>query len=84
MLAIQEVADAGAGRGRGIRRGFDLLERLEQLRQALVMGTLSVTQIERLADLVAGQKELVNDAALAEVLNEIEIRAAVELAKLGR
>jgi hypothetical protein len=84
VLAIQEVPDAGSGRSRGIRRGFDLLERLEQLRQALVMGTLTAAQIEHLAAFAAGRREQVNDAVLAEVLNEIEIRAAVELAKLGR
>lgn len=84
VLAIQEVGDSTSGPSRGILRGLDLLERLENLRQALVLGTLTVTQIERLAALAAGRKEQVNDPALAEILNEIEIRAAVELAKLGR
>ena len=84
VLAIQEVGDSTSGPSRGILRGLDLLERLENLRQALVLGTLTVTQIERLAVLAAGRKERVNDPALAEILNEIEIRAAVELAKLGR
>ena len=84
VLAAQEVQDSTSGRSRGLRRGFDLLERLEVLRRALIMGTLTVEQIEHLAAQVSSRKEGTVDPALAEILNEIEIRAAVELAKLGR
>ena len=84
ILAAQEVGDPTDGRSRGLKRGHDLLDRLEELRHALVMGTLSLSRIEGLAAFVAARKGQTSDPALAEILNEIEIRAAVELAKLGR
>ena len=83
-MTIQEVADPTTGRSRGVRRGFDLLDQLDRLRRAIMLGSLSRAQIERLTDLVAARRDQVDDPALAELLNEIEVRAAVELAKLGR
>jgi hypothetical protein len=41
-------------------------------------------QAKQLKSLAAGARGSVDDPVLAEILNEIEIRAAVELAKLGR
>ena len=84
ILAAQEVNDPTTGKSRGLKRGHDILDRLEEMHRALVVGTLSLTQVERLANFVSARKENVADPALAELLNEIEIRAAVELAKFGR
>ncbi len=84
ILAAQEVPDASQGRSRGLQRGQALLEELEELHHALVLGTLSVGQVERLALLASRRRETVEDPRLAELLNEIEIRAAVELAKHQR
>ena len=84
LFSIQEVGDAGSGRSRGLSRGHDLLDGLEALRRNLVLGSLTESQIEQLKSLAAGGRGSVNDPILAEILNEIEIRAAVELAKLGR
>jgi hypothetical protein len=84
ILAAQEVNDPTTGKSRGLKRGHDILDRLEEMHRALVVGTLNLTQVERLANFVAARKENVADPALAELLNEIEIRAAVELAKFGR
>ncbi len=83
ILAVQEVSDPTSGRARGVRRGFDLLDQLERLRRAIMLGGLTRDQIERLAALAAAHRERVEEPALAELLNEIEVRAAVELAKLG-
>ena len=84
LVSIQEVGDAESGRSRGLSRGHDLLDGLEALRRNLVLGGLTESQIEQLKSLAAGARSSVNDPILAEILNEIEIRAAVELAKLGR
>jgi hypothetical protein len=84
ILTVQEVADPTSGRARGVRRGFDLLDQLERLRRAMMLGTLSRDQIERLAALLAARRDKVGEPALAELLNEIEVRVAVELAKFGR
>lgn len=84
LLALQEVDDAAQQPSRGRRRAEDILDRLEELRLSLVLGTVSVDRLERLADLLAQRDEAIEDPQLAEIINEIEIRAAVELAKRGR
>jgi len=84
ILALQEVAEDPGKRNRARRRGEELLDRLEDLRLALLEGRLPLATIEKLADLVAARRAQVNDRQLLAILDEIELRAAVELAKLGR
>ena len=84
LLSLREVPDAVARNARARRHGEDLLDRLEELRLSLLLGRLSPARIEALARAVAVQRDQVSDPRLAEILNEIELRAAVELAKLGR
>lgn len=84
LLSLQEVPDAVARHARARRHGEDLLDRLDELRLSLLLGRLSPERIEALARAVAAQRDQVSDPRLAEILDEIELRAAVELAKLGR
>ena len=84
LLALQEVSDDPGGRNRGRRRGEELLNHLDDLHLGLLSGSLSADAIERLAGIVAAKRGQVDDLRLAQVLDEIEVRAAVELAKLGR
>ena len=46
------------------------------------MGTLPFSTIRQLEDLVSEQRTHATDPLLQEILDEIEVRAAVELAKL--
>ncbi len=84
LLALQEVASRPESDSRARRRGEDLLERLDELHLALLSGRLSPAAIRRLADLVAARLGPIADPRLADILDEIELRAAVELAKLSR
>ncbi len=84
LLALQEVPEDPGGPNRGRRRGEELLDSLDELRHGLLAGSLSLGAIERLAAMVAAKRGQVDDPRLARVLDEIEVRAAVELAKLGR
>ena len=84
LLAVQEVPDDLAGNRREQRRGVDLLDRLDELRLGLLTGSLPLAAIERLVGLVSSRRGKVDDPRLAAVLDEIEVRAAVELAKLGQ
>lgn len=83
LLALQEVADSTQGRGRARRRAEDLLDRLEDLRLAIALGEVPLGQLQNLAQLLRQRQETVDDPKLAQIINEIEIRAAVELAKRG-
>lgn len=84
LLSLQEVPDALERRKKQLKRGFDLLERLAAIRDALLTGTLPVDRLDTLATALRAQREAADDPRLKEIIEEIELRCAVELAKLGR
>lgn len=84
LLALQEVGDSTEGRARAKRRAEDLLDRLDELRLAIAMGAVPLDRLEELARVLGQRQAAANDPKLAQIINEIEIRAAVELAKRGR
>jgi hypothetical protein len=83
LLALQEVADATQSRRRAVKRGNDLLDRLDEIRHGLLLGTISPDRLVVLARNLREQRANIDDPQLIAVLDEIELRAAVELAKLG-
>ncbi len=82
LFQLQEMPDALAQRRRAVQRGGTLLDRLDDLRLALLAGSLSQAQIAELQRVVASERDLVDDPRLLAVLDEIDLRAKVELAKL--
>lgn len=84
LLAVQAYEEPGERKRRQAKRGHDLLEGLDTLKAALLTGRVSVVQLERLKTMLASRRETTDDPRLDEVLAHIELRAAVELAKLGR
>lgn len=84
LLAVQEIDDPLAGRRQAMKRGEDILERLDEIRHGLLIGAIPSERLNQLLAIVRGQQDRVTDPRLREVLAEIELRAAVELAKLGR
>lgn len=84
VLSLQEVPDALDRRTRARRRGEQLLDELDRIRLALLAGALSVHQLNALAQMVQARRDSVDDPRLAEILDEIELRAAVELAKYSQ
>ena len=84
MLAVQAAEDPRLGRRRARERGDRMLEVLEELRSAMLDGRLFHGQIADLRKLVAERRHPSDDAALDATIDEIELRMAVELAKLER
>jgi hypothetical protein len=82
LLAIQEVPDATQSGRRAQRHAEDLLDRLEEVRNGLLAGALPRQKLDELARLVRLRRDQILDPRLAEVLDEIELRCRVELAKL--
>lgn len=82
ILATQQAEDATQGRSRGLKWGRDLLDELEGMQRALLLGTLSVSQLNALASKVRTYQNA-GDPNLDSILAEIELRVAVELAKYG-
>lgn len=82
LLGAQEVSEHEVRKRKSIKRAGLTLGALEQLRDALLMGTLPLATLNRLEALVTEERSQTNDPVLQQILDEIELRAAVELAKL--
>lgn len=83
LIALQQVPEAMAGRAKAARRGRDMLDLLDDVRDGLLAGGVSRAVLNRLVALVETKREDFVDPGLAAVLDEIELRARVELAKLN-
>jgi hypothetical protein len=84
ILATQEVPDPTQERRQATRRGHGPLDELHQLQIGLVEGWVSEGTLRRLAGLLDRLRPALTDPDLDAALDEIELRAAVELAKLTR
>jgi hypothetical protein len=82
ILMLHGLDDSTDGRSRGLKHGEDLLDMLDQVRDGLLAGGVPRTTLNRLAAAVTKRHDQFNDPKLQGVLDEIELRAHVELAKL--
>lgn len=82
LLALQDVESPTERKRRSVRRASRLLDQLDGIKVALLGGELSQSQLDSLARAVREQRSATEDPQLEAVLDEIETRAAVELAKL--
>lgn len=82
LFALQEVDNEQSPRKKMITRGFDMVQHLDDIRMGLLTGEVSVSTLKNLDILVKQWREADHDSNLEEIINEIELRAAVELAKL--
>ncbi len=83
ILALQAVEDPLLAKQKTVRRGRSLLDTLETIRCDLLAGQVSEERLERLLALVRQTRERV-DPELDAAIEDIELRALVELAKFGR
>jgi len=65
-----------------LKRGQTLLEKLEEIRDGLLMGYISRDRLIEISRLVKDNRYQSEDPRLQEILSEIELRVEVELAKL--
>lgn len=82
LIALQEAPDALVGRAKAARRGRDMLDLLDELRAGLLAEGVSRATLLRLAGLADAEREDFADPQLTVVLDEIDLRVRVELAKL--
>lgn len=83
ILALQGAEDPMQRRARQRRRGAEALDTLEELEKGLLLGRAPGGLKAKLESL-QGRSEKTGDDGLDAVLNEIDIRLAVEAAKLER
>ena len=72
----------GQGKQRAIQHGHSMLDMLEQIRMGLLTGRLPESRLSQLQQAISRQKQAVQDPNLSRLLDEIDLRAQVELAKL--
>ncbi len=65
-----------------VKRGQTLLEKLEEIRDGLLMGYISRDRLIEISRQVKDNRYQSDDPRLQEILSEIELRVEVELAKL--
>ena len=84
LLALQEMGGPLERRRKAVGRAGHILDVLDDLKLAVIDGEVSGAHLDQLMRAVRDQRETTDDPRLEGVLDEIEMRAAVELAKLQR
>ncbi len=82
MLALQEITEEEVQRKKLIQKGKNLLDEMEKLRTQLLIGSVPMATLQDLGRQLSIQRQLVSDPVLIALIDDIELRAAVELAKL--
>lgn len=84
ILALQAVEDPTTGKKkRAVHRGAALLEALDAIKADLLVGRIGTGRLDQLVAMLAEVRER-SVPGLDAVLDDIELRVRVELAKLGR
>lgn len=82
LLSLQEIPDATGGRSKGLLYGKDMLDHLESIRRDILLGSIPKARLKALSDTIKRRRDQFQEPGLADVLDQIELRARVELAKL--
>ena len=84
LLSVQEVTDSTKGRTRGAVRAQFMIDGLDEIRQGLLIGAIPKSKLAALVEVVREERDQADDAKLSALLDEIELRTAVELAKFDQ
>ncbi len=86
LLAVQGVGSATdrAAKRRMHDRGEKVIRQLDHLRLGILTGNLTLGQVIDIADVVASHRESINDPKMTAVLDEIDLRAQIEIAKMRK
>jgi hypothetical protein len=83
LIALQGIEDPVERRRRAVKHGRRALDALDELKLGLLSGTFEPAALLRLKAVAADLQDGSGDEKLDQVLSEIELRVAVELAKAG-
>ena len=78
--ATLEDSDKNSAKSRAIF----ILDRLEDIRQGLLLGVISQSGLQELAIAIKETREGSLDPNMSDILDDIELRAKIELAKLEK
>jgi Class II flagellar assembly regulator len=83
LIALQGFEEPAERRRRAVKHGRRALDALDELKLGLLAGNLDQGTLLRLKSVAADLKDGSGDPALDQVMAEIDLRVAVELAKAG-
>src|ERR1700728_2065588 len=83
LIALQGIEDPTERRRRAVKHGSRALDALDELKVGLLAGTLDQVTMLRLKSAAADLHDGSGDDRLDQVLAEIDLGVAVELAKVG-
>jgi len=83
LIALQGIEDPLERRRRAVQHGARALDALDELKLGLLSGALDQVTLLRLKAVAGDLKDGSGDERLDQVLSEIDLRVAVELAKAG-
>ena len=83
LIALQGQDNLGERRRRAVKRGRVALDALDELKVELLSGRLGPSTLQRLKSVTAELRDPSGDGALDAVLAEIDLRVAVEIAKMS-
>ena len=83
LIALQAAGDSleGGGKQQARERADDILDKLEDIRMGLLTGGISKAALTDLARLINQKRASFDDPRLKNIIDEIDLRAQVELAK---
>lgn len=85
FLSLQEVTNPFSEEAKKAKqKGETMLTTLEEIKIGLLTGNLTEQQFENLSSLMTTREHIAHDTQLDSILSEIEVRAAVELAKFKK
>ena len=85
FLSLQEVADQEQPDiAQAKKQGFTVLDYLSELKMGLLSGNVNPSNVSKLKDSIQSGRNNVQDKVLSDILDAIDVRAAVELAKLEK
>lgn len=82
LLSLQEAPTSSDGRSKGLQHAEGLLDHLEAIRHGLLLGSIPRDRLARIVHALGKQREKNLDPGLVQIINDIELRAKIELAKL--
>jgi hypothetical protein len=82
ILMLHGLDDSTQGKSNALAHGEQLLDLLDSVRDGLLAGGIPRATLNKLAAAVTRRHEVFADPKLQDVLDQIELRAHVELAKL--
>lgn len=83
LLSIQEALTLSKADHESINNGHKILDDLEQIHKGLLLGQFSMDTLTDLVDRIRINRQKAESPELENLLEQIELRAEVELAKLS-